>query len=183
MRRNRRTKLIVTLGPASETDGVVKALFEAGADVFRINMSHSSHEVLHNRVAQLRRIEAEVGRPIGILADLQGPKLRVGTFAHPPVMLEKKQAIERLDEIMEPSDAVMVARGDLGVEMPLELVPGLQKRIGRRLGKPVVVHPCFLAAPPWAGRRPRSSALRPPAGASRSSRRYRGNADQVRTGG
>ena len=273
MRRNRRTKLIATLGPASESDAVVKALFEAGADVFRINMSHSSHEVLRNRVAQLRRIEAEVGRPIGILADLQGPKLRVGTFAAPPVKLEKgqsfvldsdptpgnanrvflphpeilsalrpghrvliddgkmlfivteseptrssirvevpgmisnkkgvslpdtllpssaltdkdradllaaleagvdwialsfvqrpedvaevrkiargralvmsklekPQAIERLDEIMELSDAVMVARGDLGVEMPLEVVPGLQKRItrmGRKLGKPVVV--------------------------------------------
>ena len=73
MRRNRRTKLIATLGPASEADEVVKALFEAGADVFRINMSHSSHEVLNNRVAQIRRIEAQVGRPIGILADLQGP--------------------------------------------------------------------------------------------------------------
>lgn len=273
MRRNRRTKLIATLGPASESDAVVKALFEAGADVFRINMSHSSHEVLHNRVAQLRRIEGEVGRPIGILADLQGPKLRVGAFAdgkvvlqpgqsfvldsdptpgdaarvhlpHPEILealrpghrvliddgkllfvvteaeptravirvevagtisnkkgvslpdtllpssaltakdradlsaaleagvdwialsfvqrpedvaevrkitrgqalvmskLEKPQAIERLDEIMELSDAVMVARGDLGVEMPLEVVPGLQKRItrlGRKLGKPVVV--------------------------------------------
>ncbi|WP_284177690.1 pyruvate kinase [Rhabdaerophilum sp. SD176] len=273
MRRNRRTKLIATLGPASQDDAVVKRLFEAGADVFRINMSHSSHEVLHQRVAQIRRIEQELGRPIGILADLQGPKLRVGTFAAPPVMLEtgqkfvldsdpkpgdsrrvhlphpeilqalkpghrvliddgkllfrvtsvtakraeimvevggaisnkkgvslpdsllpssaltekdrsdltaaleagvdwialsfvqrpddvaevrkiargralvmskleKPQAIERLDEIMELSDALMVARGDLGVEMPLEVVPGLQKRItrlARKLGKPVVI--------------------------------------------
>ncbi len=273
MRRNRRTKLIATLGPASQDDAIVKKLFEAGADVFRINMSHSSHEVLNQRVAQIRRIEQELGRPIGILADLQGPKLRVGTFAAPPVTLEagqsfvfdsdpspgdvtrvhlphpeilqalrpghrvliddgklmlrvktaepnraeiivevggaisnkkgvslpdtllpssaltekdrsdltaaleagvdwialsfvqrpddvaevkkiargralvmskleKPQAIERLDEIMELSDALMVARGDLGVEMPLELVPGLQKRItrlARKLGKPVVI--------------------------------------------
>lgn len=273
MRRNRRTKLIATLGPASQTDDVVRALFMAGADVFRINMSHSSHEVLNARVHQIRAIEKEVGRPIGILADLQGPKLRVGTFAeksvplqkgqsfvldsnpepgndkrvhlpHPEILtalrpghrmliddgrmlfvvthaeatraevrveiagnisskkgvslpdtllpnaaltekdradlaaaleagvdwialsfvqrpddvaevkkiargralvmskLEKPQAIERLDEIMELSDALMVARGDLGVEMPLELVPGLQKRItrlARKLGKPVVV--------------------------------------------
>jgi pyruvate kinase len=273
MRRNRRTKLIATLGPASQDDSIVRKLFEAGADVFRINMSHSSHEVLNQRVAQIRRIEQELGRPIGILADLQGPKLRVGTFAAPPVTLEagqsfvfdsdpapgdasrvylphpeilqalrpghrvliddgklmlrvktaapnraeivvevggaisnkkgvslpdtllpssaltekdrsdltaaleagvdwialsfvqrpddvaevrkiargralvmskleKPQAIERLDEIMELSDALMVARGDLGVEMPLELVPGLQKRItrlARKLGKPVVI--------------------------------------------
>jgi len=273
MRRNRRTKLIATLGPASQDDAVVRKLFEAGADVFRINMSHSSHAVLNERVAQLRRIETEIGRPIGILADLQGPKLRVGTFANPPVMLEKgqsfvldsnpapgdanrvhlphpeilaalapghrvliddgkllfivteagpdravirvevagaisnkkgvslpdtllpssaltdkdradlvaaleagvdwialsfvqrpedvaevrkiargralvmsklekPQAIERLEDIMELSDALMVARGDLGVEMPLEVVPGLQKRItrmARKLGKPVVI--------------------------------------------
>lgn len=273
MRRNRRTKILATLGPASQDDAVVRRLFEAGADVFRINMSHSSHEVLEARVKQLRRLEAEIGRPVGILADLQGPKLRVGTFAHPPVMLEKgqlftldsdptpgdssrvqlphpeileslrvghrvliddgklifvvveagpkkvvirvefsgpisnkkgvslpdtilptsaltpkdrsdltaaleagvdwialsfvqrpddvaevkkiargralvmaklekPQAIERLEEIMELSDALMVARGDLGVELPLEVVPGLQKRItrmARKLGKPVVV--------------------------------------------
>ncbi len=273
MRRNRRTKILATLGPASQDDATVRRLFEAGADVFRINMSHSSHEVLNDRVKQLRRLEAEIGRPIGILADLQGPKLRVGTFANPPVMLEKgqlftldsdptpgdstrvqlphpeileslrvghrvliddgklifvvveaepkkvviqvefsgpisnkkgvslpdtilptsaltpkdrsdltaaleagvdwialsfvqrpedvaevkkiargraqvmaklekPQAIERLEEIMELSDALMVARGDLGVELPLEVVPGLQKRItrmARKLGKPVVV--------------------------------------------
>ena len=273
MRRNRRTKLIATLGPASQDDSVVRALFEAGADVFRINMSHSSHAVLEERVKQIRALEVEMDRPIGILADLQGPKLRVGTFAAPPVMLEKgqsfvldsnpmpgdatrvhlphpeilealrpghrvliddgkllfvvteaepnkvtirvefsgpisnkkgvslpdtllassaltdkdrsdlqaaldcgvdwialsfvqrpddvaevrkiargralvmsklekPQAIERLEEIMELSDALMVARGDLGVEMPLEVVPGLQKRItrmARKLGKPVVV--------------------------------------------
>lgn len=273
MRRNRRTKLIATLGPASQEDAIVRQLFEAGADVFRINMSHSSHDVLNARVKQIRAIEAAVGRPIGILADLQGPKLRVGTFAeksalltkgqsftldsnpepgdstrvylpHPEILaalrpghrvliddgkmlfivthaeatraeirvevagtisnkkgvslpdtllpnaaltekdradlyaaldagvdwialsfvqrpedvaevkkiargralvmskLEKPQAIERLDDIMELSDALMVARGDLGVEMPLELVPGLQKRItrlARKLGKPVVV--------------------------------------------
>lgn len=273
MRRNRRTKLIATLGPASQDDSVVRALFEAGADVFRINMSHSSHAVLEARVQQIRALEAEMGRPIGILADLQGPKLRIGSFSSPPVMLdkgqsftldsnpapgdrsrvhlphpeilaalkpghrvliddgklmfvvesvsqgaavirvdfsgpisnkkgvslpdtllptsaltdkdradlqaaldcgvdwialsfvqrpedvaevkkiargralvmsklEKPQAIERLEDIMELSDALMVARGDLGVEMPLEVVPGLQKRItrmARKLGKPVVV--------------------------------------------
>ena len=273
MRRNRRTKIIATLGPASEADHVVQQLFEAGADLFRINMSHSSHDLMRSRVLQIRKLETIIGRPIGILADLQGPKLRLGTFAAPPVMLEKgqlftldsdpapgdanrvhlphpeilqalkpgdrvliddgkmlfsvveakgtsatirvafsgpvsnkkgvslpdttlptsaltekdrgdllaaleagvdwialsfvqrpedvaevrkiargralvmakiekPQAIERLEEIMELSDALMVARGDLGVELPLEIVPGLQKRItrlARKLGKPVVV--------------------------------------------
>ena len=271
--RNRRTKIIATLGPASADEATVTELFLAGADVFRINMSHSSHELLHSRVLQIRGIEKKLGRPIGILADLQGPKLRVGKFASGPVILrngakfrldadetpgtearvrlphpeilsavqaghrlllddgkirlrvsavgegyadtivevggalsdrkgvsmpdtvvpmgamtekdhadllaaleagvdwvavsfvqrpedvaevrkmtrgralvmakiEKPQAIERLEEIMEISDGLMVARGDLGVEMPLELVPGLQKRItrlARRYGKPVVV--------------------------------------------
>ena len=271
--RNRRTKLIATLGPASQDDATVTALARAGADVFRINMSHSSHEMLNARVAQIRSIEQNINRPIGILADLQGPKLRVGKFGNGPVELkngarfrfdsdetpgndqrvrlphpeilgsvaaghrlllddgklmlrvietghgyadtlvevggmlsdrkgvslpdtvipmgaltdkdrldldaavaagvdwialsfvqrpedvaevkkvargralvmakiEKPQAIERLEEIMEISDALMVARGDLGVEMPLEVVPGLQKRItrlARKYGKPVVV--------------------------------------------
>jgi pyruvate kinase len=273
MRRLRRVKILATLGPASADDAMVERLFLAGADVFRINMSHSSHEVLRHRVAQIRALETKFGRPVGILADLQGPKLRVGTFAdggvnlevgdqftldsdpapgdrervhlpHPEILeplevghtvliddgkirlrvtsetetsattivevggrisnkkgvslpdtlipvsamtakdrsdleaalnigvdwialsfvqrpedvaevkkvargralvmskIEKPQAVARLDEIMEISDALMVARGDLGVEMPLEKVPGIQKRItrtARRLGKPVVV--------------------------------------------
>jgi pyruvate kinase len=273
MRRLRRVKILATLGPASADDAVVGQLFEAGADVFRINMSHSTHDVMRARVAQIRSLEKRYGRPIGILADLQGPKLRVGEFRdgsvmlekgqtfvldsgkaagtaervhlpHPEILqslepghtvliddgkirltvveasakraltrvevagkisnrkgvslpdtvlpvsamtpkdrsdleaaldagidwvalsfvqrpediaevrktargralvmakIEKPQAITRLDEIMEMSDALMVARGDLGVELPLEKVPGLQKRItrnARRLGKPVVV--------------------------------------------
>jgi pyruvate kinase len=273
MRRMRKTKLLATLGPASQDDAIVEKLFEAGADVFRINMSHSSHDVLRARVKQLRAMEKKYDRPVGILADLQGPKLRVGTFKdgsamlvngqrfmldsnpepgdttrvhlpHPEILeplqvghvviiddgklrlrvieetateavtivevggkisnkkgvslpdtmipvsamtpkdradldaaldagvdwialsfvqrpedvaevkkvargralvmakIEKPQAVARLEEIMEISDAVMVARGDLGVEMPLEKVPGIQKRItrmGRRMGKPVVV--------------------------------------------
>ncbi|MCG7394390.1 pyruvate kinase [Microvirga sp. ACRRW] len=273
MRRSRRTKILATLGPASESQEMIEKLFQAGADVFRLNMSHLPREKLKERVAILRAVEAKFKRPIAILADLQGPKLRVGAFEgdgvmlepgqtftldadttlggknrvhlpHPEILsslepghtvliddgklrlrvksvkegsattivevagkisnrkgvslpdttipvaamtdkdrsdleaaldagvdwialsfvqrpedvaevkkvargralvmskLEKPQAITRLDEIMEISDAVMVARGDLGVEMPLEKVPGIQKRIvraARRLGKPVVV--------------------------------------------
>ena len=273
MRRMRRCKIIATLGPASANPAMVSALFHAGADLFRINMSHATHDQMRAQVEMIRTLQEECGRPIGILIDLQGPKLRIGTFKnrvaklvkganfifdsnpdpgdenrvclpHSEILralkvggiiliddgkvrlhvveaggnravaivdvggvisnrkgvslpdteipvssitdkdradlaagleagvdwvavsfvqrpddvaevkkltagralvmskLEKPQAISRLDEIVLISDALMVARGDLGVEMPLEKVPGLQKRINRtarRFGKPVVV--------------------------------------------
>jgi pyruvate kinase len=273
MRRLRRTKIVATLGPSSSDGAVIARLFEAGADVFRINMSHTSHERLRELVAAIRAVEESHDRPIGILADLQGPKLRVGKFADGAVTLakgetftldsdptpgdamrvqlpypeifagvepghtlllddgkvrlvalkadrmrivtrvevggklsdrkgaslpdttvpfsalaakdrsdleaaldaevdwialsfiqrpediaeakkitrgraavmakiEKPQAVHRIAEIMDLTDALMVARGDLGVEMPLEKVPGIQKqltRASRRAGKPVVV--------------------------------------------
>src|SRR6202140_3083272 len=273
MRRLRRTKIVATLGPASSGQSVIANLFAAGADVFRINMSHTSHERMRELVAAIRAVETEHGRPIGILVDLQGPKLRVGSFANGPATLikgetfvldgdsrpgdparvhlphpeifaavepghtlllddgkirlvaievegerivtrvevggklsdrkgvslpdtvipfsalvekdrsdleaaldagidwvalsfiqrpediaeakkitrgraavmakiEKPQAVARLSDILDLADALMVARGDLGVEMPLEKVPGVQKemtRACRRAGKPVVV--------------------------------------------
>ncbi len=273
MRRLRRTKIVATLGPASSDRDAIARLFEAGADVFRINMSHTSHERMRELVTTIRSIEADYERPIGILVDLQGPKLRLGKFAEGSAMLskgetftldadeapgdarrvhlphaeifsavepghalllddgkvrlkvrqttntsittsvevggklsdrkgvslpdatlpfsalaakdrsdldaaldagidwlalsfiqrpediaeakkltrgrasvmakvEKPQAMSRLGEILELADAVMVARGDLGVELPLEKVPGSQKkmtRMARRAGKPVVV--------------------------------------------
>ncbi|KAB1070405.1 pyruvate kinase [Methylobacterium planeticum] len=273
MKRSRRTKIVATLGPASDTPEMISRLFHAGADVFRLNMSHLPRERLPEKIEVIRAIEREARRPIAILVDLQGPKLRVGAFAegsamlengasftldsdqapgdvnrvflpHPEILsalepghsviiddgklrltvtevgggravtrvevggrisnrkgvslphtvipmpamtdkdrsdleaglnagadwiavsfvqrpedvaevkkvcagralvmakIEKPQALTRLDEIMEVSDGLMVARGDLGVEMPLEQVPGVQKRItraARRLGKPVVV--------------------------------------------
>ena len=80
MRRLRRTKIVATLGPASSEQAMIARLFEAGADVFRINMSHTSHDAMRKLHAAIRAVEKEYGRPIGILADLQGPKLRVGTF-------------------------------------------------------------------------------------------------------
>lgn len=273
MRRQRRTKILATLGPSSTSREQIAALFTAGADVFRINMSHTPHDKLREFVETIRSIEHEEQRPIGILADLQGPKLRVGTFKDGPVTLangatfvldsdkkagdgtrvhlphpeilaalepghrlilddgkvtlqavkctptraecrvvvggklsdrkgvslpdtdlpvsaltdkdrsdldaalnagvdwiavsfvqrpedvaevkkvargraavmakiEKPQAVARLAEIMDIADALMVARGDLGVEMPMAKVPGIQKQItrqARRTGKPVVV--------------------------------------------
>ncbi|HEV2900287.1 MAG TPA: pyruvate kinase [Pseudaminobacter sp.] len=273
MRRSRKVKILATLGPASSSEEMIQKLFQAGADAFRINMSHTDHPLMRTLVERIRSVEAKLGRPIGILADLQGPKLRVGKFAegkvsleagqtftlddnpalgdasrvhlpHPEILtsveaghrlliddgklelkavrsdgrsivctviagnrisdkkgvslpdtdlpvgaltekdradldavlstgvdwvalsfiqrpedlaearkiargralllskIEKPQAVARLAEIIELSDAVMVARGDLGVEMPLEAVPGIQKQITRacrRAGKPVVV--------------------------------------------
>jgi len=81
MRRLRNVKIVATLGPASNDYDTIRALFEAGADVFRLNMSHGTHEDIGARHKIIRQIEADTGRPICILADLQGPKLRVGTFA------------------------------------------------------------------------------------------------------
>ena len=273
MRRQRHAKIVATLGPASASVEMIRALFHAGADVFRLNFSHGTHEQHRERLGQIRQVEQEVGRPIGVLADMQGPKLRVGTFAAGPVMLhagsafrldltdapgdatrahlphpeifaalqpdanlllddgkirlrvkqcgadfaetevivggtlserkgvnvpdvvlplsaltakdrrdlefalnlgvewlalsfvqrpedldeareltrgragimtklEKPSAVEALDAIVDKSDAVMVARGDLGVELPAEKVPGIQRRVVRacrRAGKPVIV--------------------------------------------
>lgn len=273
MRRRRSAKIVATLGPASSAARTIATLFEAGVDVFRLNFSHGSQEDHRARFDAIRALERESGRPIGIMADLQGPKLRLGTFAggktklvpgqhfrldldktpggqrraslqHPEVFaalqkraelllddgnvrlevescgrdfaetvviagtelsdrkgvnvpgvvlplsaltpkdradlaialelgvdwvalsfvqrpddvaearkliasragvlvkLEKPAAIGRLQEIIELADAVMVARGDLGVEMPPEDVPPIQRRIVhacRMAGKPVVV--------------------------------------------
>ncbi|MFL9878089.1 pyruvate kinase [Herbaspirillum rhizosphaerae] len=273
MRRQRQAKIVATLGPASATKEMIKALFEAGADVFRFNFSHGTHADHHARFEIVRAVEREVGRPIAILADLQGPKLRVGQFAEGKVQLEagqefvldrdttpgdntrvclphaelfeviaagqslllddgklrlqvessdgqrirtkvinggalsdrkgvnvpdavlpipaltekdkrdlafalelgvdwialsfvqrpedvhearalingraavlskleKPAALDRLDEIVQASDAIMVARGDLGVELPPERVPGTQKRIlrvCRQHGRPIVI--------------------------------------------
>ena len=96
MRRLRNVKIVATLGPASDDYKMIRALFEAGADVFRLNMSHGSHEEITERHKIIRKIEADTGRPIAILADLQGPKLRVGKFANDAEDLEVGQTF-RLD--------------------------------------------------------------------------------------
>ncbi len=81
MKRTRNVKVVATLGPASDSHEMISALYEAGADVFRLNMSHGSHEEIREKHRIIRQIEEETGSPIGILADLQGPKLRVGVFS------------------------------------------------------------------------------------------------------
>jgi len=94
--RERQTKIIATLGPASSTKASIRALFDAGADVFRLNFSHGTHDDHRARLAIIREIENETGRPIPVIADLQGPKLRVGKFAAGAIDLKAGQAF-RLD--------------------------------------------------------------------------------------
>lgn len=273
MRRNRRVKIVATLGPASAAPEMIERLFLAGVDVFRINMSHSTHDGSKTLYNAVRACAARHRHPIGILADLQGPKFRIGEFqgnrvqvasksifkfdrnetpgtaervflpheqifeaiepghnlvlddgklrmtviekkaeeivaevtvggmlasrkgiSMPDTLLgvspltekdkadlaqalklgvdwvalsfvqraedlhdvrkligtraailskiEKPSAVAELEDVIAASDGIMVARGDLGVEMPVEKVPGLQKRItrlSRAAGKPVIV--------------------------------------------
>jgi pyruvate kinase len=102
-RRQRHAKIVATLGPSSSDKEVIRSLFEAGVDVFRLNFSHGTHEQHEIRLAQIREVEREAGCPIGVLADMQGPKLRVGTFANGPVSL-RQGASFRLDLVDEPGD-------------------------------------------------------------------------------
>ncbi len=96
MRRLRNVKIVATLGPSSSDYDTIKALFDAGADVFRLNMSHGTHAEIAKRHEIIRGVEAEFDRPIAILADLQGPKLRVGKFENRALDLEEGQSF-RLD--------------------------------------------------------------------------------------
>jgi pyruvate kinase len=89
MHRHRNVKIVATLGPASNTYEMIRDLFDTGADVFRINMSHGTHDEHRERHEIIRSIERETGRPIAILADLQGPKLRCGKFASGAVEIDE----------------------------------------------------------------------------------------------
>ena len=108
LRRRRRTKIIATLGPASSTPEVLARLFHAGADVFRLNFSHGTHEDHFARIEMIRALEEQAGRPIGILADVQGPKLRVGRFQAGRVVLQTGQMF-RLDMSAVPGDTRRVS--------------------------------------------------------------------------
>ncbi|RVT87266.1 pyruvate kinase [Rhodobacteraceae bacterium CCMM004] len=107
MRRLRNVKIVATLGPASSDYETIRALFEAGADVFRLNMSHGDHAEIAERHKIIRQVEADTGRPICILADLQGPKLRVGTFDGGEAELEEGAQF-RLDLDEAEGDATRV---------------------------------------------------------------------------
>ncbi|MBR0568730.1 pyruvate kinase [Azoarcus sp. L1K30] len=98
------TKILATLGPASGNEDTIRALVDAGADVFRLNFSHGTHDQHRAVHGMIRRVEAALGRPIGILMDLQGPKLRLGTFAEGKVTLAAGARI-RFDLDRTPGDA------------------------------------------------------------------------------
>ena len=107
MRRHRNVKIVATLGPASSDYDTIRALFEAGADVFRLNMSHGVHDDIRSRHNIIRDIERDSGRPICILADLQGPKLRCGVFKDDSAEIEEGQKF-RFDLDDKPGDATRV---------------------------------------------------------------------------
>ncbi len=107
MRRFRQTKIVATLGPSSSTPEMIRALFETGVDVFRLNFSHGSHADHGARLRTIRALEQEVGRPIAVMADLQGPKLRLGVFAGGAVTLTAGQSF-RLDLSKEPGNTARV---------------------------------------------------------------------------
>src|SRR3954464_6297889 len=83
---DRRTKIVATLGPASASRERLRALIEAGVDAVRFNLSHGAHEDHSQRAWLVREVEAEAGRPVALIADLQGPKLRIGELAEPVVL-------------------------------------------------------------------------------------------------
>jgi pyruvate kinase len=103
MKRMRQSKIVATLGPASSDAATIGSLFAAGADVFRLNFSHGTHAQHRERLAHIRAMERDAGRPVAVLADLQGPKLRIGALARGPVMLEAGASF-RLDLDNEPGD-------------------------------------------------------------------------------
>lgn len=107
MRRLRNVKIVATLGPASSSYEMIRALHEAGADVFRLNMSHGTHDDIRARHEIIRKVEADCGSPIAILADLQGPKLRVGVFANGAEELVEGSSF-RLDLSDAPGDVTRV---------------------------------------------------------------------------
>lgn len=103
MRRLRNVKIVATLGPASNSYDTIRALFENGADVFRLNMSHGTHTEIKSKHKIIRQIEKDLDRPIAILADLQGPKLRCGVFRNGGVDLQKDKEF-MFDLINTPGD-------------------------------------------------------------------------------
>lgn len=109
MNRHRKAKIVATVGPASSDAATLEAMFRAGADVFRLNFSHGTHEDHKQRLAILRGLEQGLGRPVGVLLDLQGPKLRIGSFAGGSVTLAAGAAF-RLDlNSARPGDIERVA--------------------------------------------------------------------------
>ena len=104
MRRQRKAKIVATLGPASTTRQQIEALFKAGADIFRLNLSHGTHEDHKARYDIIRQIEDDLDRPIGVLVDLQGPKIRLGTLPSGRRMLKEGDRVRLVRKVASDND-------------------------------------------------------------------------------
>ena len=107
MKRNRKAKILATLGPSSSSPEVIEALFNEGCDVFRLNFSHGSIEDHRKNCQAIRKLEKKYNHATCILADLQGPKLRIGIFKDDKIQLKKGQGFT-LDLITTPGDQTRV---------------------------------------------------------------------------
>ncbi|MEE2646184.1 MAG: pyruvate kinase, partial [Actinomycetota bacterium] len=90
----RRTKIIATIGPASESEGVLREMIQAGMDIARIGLAHGTYELAEERIKLIRKVASEEGKPVGILLDLPGPKIRVGDFGEKQVELIEGSDVE-----------------------------------------------------------------------------------------
>ena len=114
--QRRHTRIVATLGPATDAPGVLDELLHAGVDVVRLNFSHGTPEQHAARVARVREISASIGREVGILADLQGPKIRIETFADDKVTLQNGQVFRLICRAGAPAgDETGVAVSYLGL--------------------------------------------------------------------
>ncbi len=107
MKRKRNAKIVVTLGPASSDETIMRALVEAGADVFRFNFSHGTHQEHAERYYIIRKLEEEAGRPICVLQDLQGPKVRLGNLFDSEIVLQQGQNVVFVCESSSSDPAVI----------------------------------------------------------------------------
>ncbi|OEJ96686.1 pyruvate kinase [Streptomyces thermolilacinus] len=117
----RRARIVCTLGPATHSYDQIKALTEAGMDVARLNLSHGTHTEHEERYAHVRKAAEETGRTIGILADLQGPKIRLGTFHEGPVLLERG---DRFTLTTQPTQGDRHHCGTTHHNLPNDVTPG-----------------------------------------------------------
>jgi len=89
----RRTKIVATMGPVSATHDTVRELVEAGVDAIRLNLSHGNHENHAAGAGVVREVQEETGKPLALIADLQGPKLRIGDLDAPRILLKDEELI------------------------------------------------------------------------------------------
>ena len=140
--KNRRTKILATLGPASDSADIIKQLIKAGANVFRLNMSHGEHAAHANTYKLVRSIADDLGKPIAILADLCGPKIRTGRFKDGQITLTNGEAVtvttrdvegeaglipsqyEALAEDVTPGDRILLNDGNL--ELNVDIIDGTE---------------------------------------------------------